>query len=301
MRLSKTLIATVAFAFLLIGGTVAGYTSGSLAILPTPNTTPTIEASAATPTSTAYNRANPSPNGGAKVPSKPTATEPSPIVGSASTSGYARYQEATPVADGQVRGIVVHGSGQIQAQPDQATVAVGVQTRAQNAQDAQKNNNRTMEAVINGIKALGIPAKDIQTTGVSLNPVIQQGNTVSGYEATNGVVVTVEKVEQTGAVLDAAVKAGANTAGRVSFGFKDETGLRNKALAAAANDAQSKASAIATAIGVKITGVQSVTEGSVSVPTPFATPGATSSASPAVPIEPGQQTVTADVTVVYGY
>ncbi len=201
------------------------------------------------------------------------------------------------------RGIAVSGTGRIQARPDEAIVQAGVSTRAQTAQEAQAENNQQMQNVLNAIKALGIPDKDIQTTGVSLFPVITEGNTVNGYNATNNVRVTVENIDQAGAVLDAAVKAGANTASGISFTFKDETSLRNKALAAAAADARSKADALAAALGLQISGVQSVTESQVSIPVPLAVPRAAAApaAAPSVPIEPGQQTVTAEITIVFSY
>lgn len=209
---------------------------------------------------------------------------------------------ATTPGSTLVNGISVSGTGQIQAQPDEAFVSAGVQTRAQTAQDAQTTNNRQMQAVIDAVKAVGIPAKDIQTSGVSLSPVYGENQTLQGYEARNNINVTVEQVGQAGQVLDAAVKAGANQAGGITFGLKNDTELRNKALAAAVADARSKADAIAGAAGVKITGVEAITESSVNVPIPVArAPLAASAASQATPVEPGQLTVTAQVTVVYGY
>jgi uncharacterized protein YggE len=209
---------------------------------------------------------------------------------------------ASPVA-GLSHGITVTGTGRIEARPDEAIVEAGVETRAPTAQEAQANNNTAMQAVIAAIKAQGIAAKDIQTSGVSLFPIISQNNTVTGYNASNRVTVTVENVDQAGVVLDAAIKAGANTASGVRFTFKDETALRNKALAAAAADARSKADALAAALGLQISGVQAVTEGQVNIPVPFVAPRAAAApqAAPAVPIEPGQQTITADVTIVFGY
>ncbi len=207
-----------------------------------------------------------------------------------------------PVASSAPRGIQVTGNGEIEARPDEAIVEVGVQTRAATAQEAQATNNTTMQSVLNAIKALNIPDKDIRTTGVSLYPIIDRNNTVSGYNASNNVMVTVENIDQTGTVLDAAVKAGANTSTSVQFTFKDQTGLRNQALAAAAADAKSKAQALASALGLQVTGVESVTEGQVVIPRPFAASAATASAAaPSVPIEPGQQAVTAQVTIVFGY
>ena len=210
--------------------------------------------------------------------------------------------DATTTATAPANTITVSGTGQIQAQPDEAFVSAGVRTQAQTAQAAQSQNNQQMQSVIDAVKALGIPAKDIQTGGVSLSPVYSNNQTIQAYEARNTVNVTVEQVSQAGQVLDAAVRAGANQTGGISFGLKDDTALRNKALAAAVADARSKADALAAAGGLKVSGIDSMMESSVSVPIPVArAPLGAAAASQAVPVEPGQLTVTAQVTVVYGY
>jgi uncharacterized protein YggE len=203
---------------------------------------------------------------------------------------------------GIARGITVSGSGRVAATPDEAFVTAGVQTRATTAQDAQAANNRAMQAVVDAIKALNVPDRDIQTSGISLYPVYSQGQTLSGYNASNSVTVTAENIDQAGAVLDAAVRAGANQTGGIRFGLKDDAPLRNKALAAAAADARSKADALAAALGLQVTGVQAISEQSVGGPT-YTPPRevAAAGAAPAVPVEPGQLDVTAQVTIVFSY
>ncbi|MGH2457494.1 MAG: SIMPL domain-containing protein [Chloroflexota bacterium] len=285
---------------LLLAGTLVGCGSDSLALRAATVPTPAAVVSGAATGSGQGARA-----GGALVQ-----VQPAPIsavgVASAAPAGVSLAvpnEPATAAPAGAQHGIQVTGNGEIQARPDQAIVDVGVQTRATTAQEAQANNNTTMQAVINAIKTMNVPDKDIRTSGVSLYPIIEQNNLVSGYNASNSVIVTVENIDQTGAVLDAAVKAGANTSTSVRFGFKNETTLRNQALAAAAADAKSKAQALASALGLQISGVESVTEGQVIIPRPFiAAAGVRSAAAaPSVPIEPGQQSVTAEVTVVFGY
>ena len=158
-----------------------------------------------------------------------------------------------------------------------------------------------MQAVISALKGMGIPDKDIQTSGISLYPVIGQNQNVTGYNASNNVTVIVENVDQTGAVLDAAVKAGANTASNVRFGFKDDTAVRNKALAAAAADARTKADALARALGLKVTGIESVSEASTSSPVPLPVASTAAGAAAAVPVEPGELSVSARVTIVFSF
>ena len=278
----------------------------------------------APPPASGVSGAGPAPAPGQDAPGIAPAPPPVPVgngsssvaVGAPAISGLARAQPAAapvssfaafpqqvgpaPVADA-IHGIVVSGSGRVNLRPDQATVTAGVQTQGRSAQEAQNENNAAMNAVIAAIKRVGIPDKNIQTVGVSLYPMFNQGQTVSGYTASNTVSVLVENVDQAGPVLDAAVNAGANQSSNVAFGLKDETAARNKALALAAADARSKADALAGALGLKITGVQSVSESSGGVPiitSPMAMAAAPS--SPTVPIQPGELGVTAQVTIVFG-
>jgi hypothetical protein len=223
----------------------------------------------------------------------------------AGSSGTFAPQAAPVAATDLSHGIMVSGSGRVSLRPDQAVVTAGVQTRGRTAQEAQSENNKAMNAVIAAIKGLGIPDKDVQTNGVSLYPIFdQQGQTISGYTASNNVSVIVEKIDQAGPVLDAAVKAGANQATNVVFGLKDETAARNKALTLAAADAKSKAEALAGSLGLHISGVQSVSEGVTSRPIVQPAAGramaATDSAA-SVPVEPGEVDVTAQVTIVFNF
>ncbi len=203
---------------------------------------------------------------------------------------------------GPVHGLVVTGTGQASARPDLAIVSAGVETRAPSAQEAQNQNNQTMQKVIDAIKTLGVQASAIQTTGISLYPVIGEDQAVTGYVASNHVTVRVDAIDQVGPVLDAAVKAGANLASNVRFTLKDQSALRNKALAAAIGEAKSKAGVMAEALGVEISGIQSVTEMSVSGPMPLGEkPAGAGVAAAAAPIEPGEVTVVAQVTIVFGF
>jgi uncharacterized protein YggE len=271
------------------------------------SSTPSLQSVADTPTpatvATSGGQPAPALGGTGRAVGVP-AVAPAAAGVAASNPNVAAQPAIVPVATpGAVlpSGIQVTGTGQVSARPDEAIVSAGVQTRATTAQTAQSENNQTMQAVIAAIKGLKIPDKDVQTTGVALYPVTDDKGDVTGYNASNTVTVTVENVDQAGAVLDAAVRAGANNAGNVRFALKNQSGLRNQALAAAAADARSKADALAAALGLKITGVSSVVEGSTSAPIYRVPQVAAAAAAPSVPIEPGQLQVTADVTIVFSY
>lgn len=204
-------------------------------------------------------------------------------------------------------GITMTGTGTAAAAPDVASLSAGVQTQAATAQQASDANSTTMAAVIAAIKAQGIADQDIQTTTFSIDPVYSQpksGNStpsITAYRVRNAVSVTVTTVSHAANVLDAAVKAGANSDVGIQFGLKDATALQEAALKTAVQRAGAKAGAIAAAAGVKLTGVYSVTEQSTGSPTPQALGAAAQASSAAVPVQQGQLTVRATVQAVYTY
>lgn len=247
-----------------------------------------------------------------------------PVGGVSGPNGAAVAQSAAPAARGavaaaapsqaqivppvttpgpvMVHGIVVSGNGVIRVKPDEATLTAGVQSRGTTAEDAQSQNNATMQKVVDAIKAAGIPDANVRTSGISLYPIYADNQVVTGYSASNNVVVVVDQMSQVGAVLDAATKAGANVESSVQFGLKDDSAAKGQALQAAAADAKAKANALASALGLQITSIESVSEGSVSTPV-FVAPRAAAAAQSAasVPVQPGEMDVTAQVTIVFGY
>jgi len=195
--------------------------------------------------------------------------------------------------------------------PDVAYVNLGVQSDGQTARQAMDANSTAMAAAIDAIKKTGIPENNIRTTGINLTPLMSQPRpgdqappAVVGYRATNSVVVTVENVARVGDVLDAAVTAGANTAGGVRFAIKDENALRQRALQSAGQAARAKADAIASSLGLRVTGVQSVVEESGGTPVGAETRALSAqaaNAAPAPPVQPGELTLRVRIRVTFTY
>ncbi|HEV8635217.1 MAG TPA: SIMPL domain-containing protein [Chloroflexota bacterium] len=202
-------------------------------------------------------------------------------------------------------GITVVGEGMARAEPDVAYVTTGVLTRGQTAKQAQDENTRLMNAIIQAIRGRGVEEKDVRTSGISLYPTYErEPNTISGYQATNTVRVTVQDVKKTGEILDAAVGAGANINSGVQFGLKDDTAFRRQALDQAVKEARAKADAIAGAAGLRVAGVQSMVDESQSQPVApemARVAMANQAAAGPVPVQPGQLAVTARVRVVYSF
>lgn len=201
---------------------------------------------------------------------------------------------------GQVNTLVVQGNGIAATAPDVARINLGVESRAATAQDAVSTTNKKQGAVIEALKGKGIEAKDIQTTNFSVFAESKpNGEGPSSYRASNTVQVIVRKIDQVGAVLDAAVSAGANQVYGISFGLSDPESLLAEARAKAVANAKSKAEAIAKAAGVRLIKVVNISENFGGSPLPrggFAAPEARANSAP---IEAGETQVSAQVTIAY--
>ncbi len=121
--------------------------------------------------------------------------------------------------------ITVTGTGYVYADPDIAKITIGVTTDSDTSTSAMSQNAAQMSAVTSAVKSAGILAKDMQTSGVSINPVYNYNSVkpkITGYTATNSITVTVRDTSKLGPVIDAAYNAGANQINSVSFTLSDD-------------------------------------------------------------------------------
>src|SRR4051812_2031214 len=146
--------------------------------------------------------------------------------------------------------ITVQGFGSVDAVPDQVAFSFGVQTSAKTASAALAANAEAATKLIAALKAAGIPAKSLQTQQVSLSQrMSDDGQTVLGYNASSSVSATIGSIDKAGAVVDAAVAAGATPVDRPSLTLSNEQALERKALAGAVADAKARAQALPGAPG----------------------------------------------------
>jgi uncharacterized protein YggE len=151
--------------------------------------------------------------------------------------------------------IVVNGRGEVRVVPDVATVTIGVQTRANTAAEATAENSKKQLAVVNAIKAKGVAAAQISTSGFSVQPETvydQRGQAApktTGYLVSNMVTVELKRTEQVGPVIDGALAAGANQIHGLSFSVSSPDSARRAALAQAVQNARQDAEVAARAAG----------------------------------------------------
>jgi uncharacterized protein YggE len=151
--------------------------------------------------------------------------------------------------------------------------------------------------MIAAIKNAGVADADLQTGQVSLSPRLNDAGTdVLGYTASNTVTAAIA-LAKAGALVDAAVGAGATGVSGPALTRSDSDALYAQALQAAVANARDKAKTLATAAGLSLGGVQTMVEGSQQ---PVVYAAGKMDAGVATPIEPGTQTIDASVTVTYG-
>jgi len=202
-------------------------------------------------------------------------------------------------ADTPARTISVSGHGTVTTVPDRASFDFTAEIRAPTAAAAIARAGDASGAIAEALKDAGVAAADLQTSQISLSPQMtddgatDDGTTIVGYAASTTLTAKTT-IARAGAVVDAAVKAGANGVSGPNLSRSDEASLYDKALAGAVADAKRKAGALAAAAGLQLGGVQSLAESGAQAPIPLAAKADFSAA-----IEPGTQTVAADVTVTY--
>ena len=214
----------------------------------------------------------------------------------------ARAQSVEPKPPAQARVIVV-GEGSVTVAPDYARIRSGVSTNAKTVKEASDANAKLMANIIATLVDAGIAKKDIRTSEFSIEPVYASptppgGPKLSGYRVFNQVNVTIRQLSQVGDILDRLVKAGATDATNIAFLIANPEKTLDQAREAAVANARHKAELYAHASGVNLGRVAWITESSDVVPGLGVSIGRAKLApAERVPIENGEDTITARVTV----
>ena len=193
-------------------------------------------------------------------------------------------------------GLTVQGTASVVSVPDRAELSFGVESQGQTARAALSANAAEMRRVIAALRTAG--GTDLKTQSVSLSPRYDERNEVQAFVATNTVSATITEIAKAGALIDAAVSAGANQVYGPSLSRSDQNELYRDALKAAVADARASAQVLAAASNLALGRITAVVEGGAAPqPVPFAAEKAMDAGS--TPVEPGTQQVTAAVTVTF--
>ncbi len=207
-------------------------------------------------------------------------------------AGALRPEGAAAIDPDELDTVTVMGTGVVLAVPDRAELSAGVETRAPTARAALAANAAAMRKVLDALRAEG--GKNVTTQTVSLSTAFDQNGQPDGFVATN-VASAETTLGGAGALIDAAVDAGANSVSGPSLSRSDAEELYRQALERAVEDAKRRAEVLAGATGRDVGAVKAIAEGG-GVAIPYAKESA---AADSTPVVSGAQEQTATVSVTY--
>ncbi len=214
--------------------------------------------------------------------------------------------------DAVVPVLTVRGAAQLEKPADELRIRVGVVTESDEATIALRENSRQMNDVIDALKKTGLTDKEYQTSQFQIQPMytrrprqapVDWKPKIVGYRVSNSLNVKTEKLELAGELIQAANEAGANSIDSISFGLADPRTHRGEAIRAATANALTDARTLADAAGLRLVRVLSITLDQAAAPRPIPiqrmSAGMAMAEAAPPPIQPGDVTVHANVTVVY--
>ncbi|MDQ1288912.1 MAG: uncharacterized protein QG622_2478 [Actinomycetota bacterium] len=208
-----------------------------------------------------------------------------------------------PVVTG---GISVTGSGTVSGTPDALKLVMGVEVNAPTVSAALDGANAAASKVQATLRAKGVAEKDLQTSGVSIQPRYSYANntqTLTGYQVSENLTATLKNLKTAGEAITAAATAGgdATRIESVALDLTDSSALVTSARDAAFTQAKAKAGQYAKAAGSdlgKVISIQESVSGDQPVPVAKAEARDATTMS-SVPIAPGSQDVVVTVTAVF--
>lgn len=213
-------------------------------------------------------------------------------------------------ADQSAPKIVVTGVGEAAMRPDMATVMLTVLREGETAREALDAANEAAAAVLAALKEEGIADRDLQTSGLSVQPDYvypqptdgkpQQPRIVS-YRVLNTITARLRDLSKVGAVIDRAVTLGVNQGGDIQFGNADPKPALEQARKRAVEDARARAEVLAQAAGAQLGGLFEIVEDAGGEPPrPIGVQVMRMEAADSVPVEAGENSYRIQVRVTWG-
>jgi uncharacterized protein len=262
---------------------------------------------------------NPARAGGRPVPSSPE-SHPCPaakrravrlavlvaLAGTLAACGSTASASTPPpdCAPGTPR-MTVEATGQASASPDTLTISIGVDVSDPTAVAALSDANDRATTLTGALRGSGVAAADVQSTNFSISPKFAASGAITGYEVSNTLLVTLHNLSDAGQVVDTAGASVGNAirVNGLAFAVSNTGNVDGQARVAAVTTAAAHARAMATAAHRSLGGICSISD-STTGPNPELSGAAFNGAQAGttqsvVPLEPGTQQASAQVTVVY--
>jgi len=207
------------------------------------------------------------------------------------------------------------GTATTMAKPNKVTVSLGVQTTNKTADTALAANSKTMNQVIDALKAADVKDNETSTSSFSISPNYNYSqpssssttSRITGFTVSNSIQIQSTNINNTSKWIDTAISAGANTVDRIDFALSDKKleETKNSLIKQAMQDARAKADIVASAAGVKVVGIRSISLNELAIQPPAPIPLAKQSlataeqARPTTPVISGQEEVSTNIAVVF--
>lgn len=202
--------------------------------------------------------------------------------------------------------ITVSGEGKVVVIPDLANITLGMQVERKTVAEAQAENTRVMNAIIEKVKSFEVDKKDVQTSSYNISPVydyVDGRSVLRGYQVSQNIAVKVRNLERVGDIIGAAGSLGANQVGGIEFTTDDVEKVKQEARIKAMENAKDKAEALADVTGVDLRRVISFNEsfggGYAPVFRAYDMKAESAAGNPAPVIEAGSNEIIVNVSVTY--
>ncbi len=170
--------------------------------------------------------------------------------------------------------VTVSGQGEVRAQPDRATVTLGVMARRPTLEAARQEANRVQAALLGVARGLGIPDAQVRSTRIDVQPEYtwnepKRQREFTGYLVQRQIIVDLRDIEKLGPLVEKSISAGSNLVQEPVLDSTKRKDLQREALALAVEDARKNADVLARSVGMAVGAARSVQgDGSFQPPSP---------------------------------
>jgi uncharacterized protein YggE len=215
---------------------------------------------------------------------------------------------AAHAQQGNLRTVTVNGQGEVRAEPDRATVTLGVESRKPKLEDARAEVAKTVDAVLKLTRELKIDQKLVRSTRINVQPEYNWGNgqpnerTLIGYYVARQVEVELHDLEKLGQLLERSTDLGVNQMGDPRLDSSKRQDLVREALGKAVTDARQNAEVIAKAAGATLGRARTISANAEYAPPPMPMVRAMAldaKQAGGAPYQSGEMTFNATVNVQY--
>ncbi len=162
--------------------------------------------------------------------------------------------------------ITVSGTGQVRVSADTAVISLGVNARDRDVLKAQQKANETIAAIRTALLEAGVKEENINTDFINIYAVYdysEDQEQIAAYNANSTLAIKVTDMDNVGSFIDICFAAGANTLNGITFSASDTAEAETEAMRIAVADATARAEVLAEAAGLKIKGIEVISEGGV--------------------------------------